>query len=106
MKRLHSQDDIASMFRTIKPKHTQFFQVYIKLSPQTIESRVGVIVPKKHIPLAVKRNRLKRKISEYIRKEYSKTTPICDILIVVKSQITQVNTRGLYADLHTIITLI
>jgi ribonuclease P protein component len=46
--------------------------------------RLGIVVSKKKIPLAVQRNRIKRQVREAFRLKKSEL-PDCDIMIVVKS---------------------
>ncbi|MGH8533194.1 MAG: ribonuclease P protein component [Gammaproteobacteria bacterium] len=47
-------------------------------------ARLGIAVPKKHVHLAVKRNRLKRRVREFFRHHKPKLTGF-DTLVIVRS---------------------
>lgn len=86
MERLHQSSDIASMFSEIKPQYVGSLQIYIRKNTLS-STRTGIIISKKHIPLAVKRNRLRRQLRELIRTSITEKTSTYDILILVRHRI-------------------
>lgn len=87
MQRLHQSSDIAAMFTQIKPQYLDNFQIYC-ITNNLLDHRVGVIIAKKHIPLAVDRNRLKRQIRELCRRNLITKSNKYDILVLVRTKIT------------------
>jgi len=86
MQRLHQASDIANIFAKIKPQYLDSFQIY--LSKNNLEEhRIGVIIAKKHIPLAVDRNRLKRQIRELFRKNLITKIYKYDILVLIRAKV-------------------
>lgn len=66
MYRLHRSQDIEQMFRVGKSISDGGVQMRVKKNAYS-HVRAGVIVPKKHIAQAVKRNRTKRLLREACR---------------------------------------
>lgn len=87
MQRLHQSSDIAAMFAQIKPQYLDNLQIYC-IKNNLLDHRVGVIIAKKHIPLAVDRNRLKRQIRELCRRNLITKSNKYDILVLVRTKIT------------------
>ncbi len=87
MQRLHQSSDIAAMFAQIKPQYLDNFQIYC-IKNNLLDHRVGVIIAKKHIPLAVDRNCLKRQIRELCRRNLITKSNKYDILVLVRTKIT------------------
>ena len=87
MQRLHQSSDIAAMFAQIKPQYLYNFQIYC-IKNNLLDHSVGVIIAKKHIPLAVDRNRLKRQIRELCRRNLITKSNKYDILVLVRTKIT------------------
>jgi ribonuclease P protein component len=90
MERLHESSDIASIFAEIKPQYLDIFQIYTRKSNTNI-TRFGIIISKKHIPLAVNRNTFKRQIRELFRKQIGTKTSHYDILVLVRTRPKQEN---------------
>jgi ribonuclease P protein component len=102
MQRLHQASDIASMFAQIKPQYLDNFQIYKR--PNSLEQhRLGVIIPKKQVPLAVNRNRLKRQIRELFRKNIIAKSNKYDILVLVRTKIASQNKADYLHQLHNYI---
>jgi len=87
MQRLHQSSDIAEIFAQIKPQYLDKLQIYC-VKNSLPDHRVGVIITKKHIPLAVDRNRLKRQIRELCRRNLITKSNKYDILVLVRTKIT------------------
>lgn len=102
MQRLHQESDIANMFAEIKPQYLDNFQIYSK-SNNLPDHRLGVIIAKKHIPLAVNRNRLKRQIRELFRRNLITKNNKYDILVLIRTKITSQNQSSLWSQLSNYI---
>ncbi|MBO6703303.1 MAG: ribonuclease P protein component [Pseudomonadales bacterium] len=65
-------------------------------------NRLGMVVSKKSVPLAVDRNRIKRQIRETFRKTLT-DTPVClDVVVLTRSKVrTAENLNGILADSFT-----
>lgn len=63
MQRLHCSQDIEQMFREGKLISKEGLQMRVKAN-DCGDIRLGIIIPKKRVPLAVKRNRTKRLLRE------------------------------------------
>ena len=81
MKRLHKSSDIADIFASTKPQYLEGLQIYLKVN-NLFYNRLGVIIPKKFVTLAVDRNRLKRQIRELFRKSIDTKNHKYDIEVV------------------------
>ena len=88
MQRLHQSSDIAEIFTQIKPQYLDKFQVYC-VENNLSDHRIGVIIGKKHIPLAVDRNRLKRQIRELCQRNLITKNKKYDILILIRTKISK-----------------
>lgn len=86
MQRLHQASDIANIFAKIKPQYLDSFQIYL-VKNNLEDNRIGVIIAKKHIPLAVDRNRLKRQIRELFRKNLITKNYKYDILVLIRTKV-------------------
>jgi ribonuclease P protein component len=58
--------DIAALLGTAKRRRAATVSVQMRANGLT-ESRLGLIVPKRHVPRAVDRNRIKRLLREWFR---------------------------------------
>lgn len=102
MQRLHQASDIANIFAQIKPQYLDTFQIYC-IANNLSDHRVGVIVSKKHIPLAVNRNRLKRQTRELCRRILITKNNKYDILVLVRTKITTDNKANFLSQLNNYI---
>lgn len=92
--RVKRRDDFQKVFENGFSFFGNFLR--IKFIENNLEySRFSVVIPKKNIRFANKRNRLKRQISEVARLEYDKIKSGYDILIFYKNK----EEKILYNDL-------
>lgn len=99
MQRLHQASDIASMFAQIKAQYLDNFQIYKR--PNSLEQhRLGIVIPKKQVLLAVNRNRLKRQIRELFRNNLVTKNNKYDILVLVRTKVTSQNKADYLHQLH------
>ncbi len=67
MQRLHSSEDIQSVWNSVRPYRVNGFLIRMQKSAE-LDHRVGVIIPKKYVAKAVDRNLMKRRMREAIRR--------------------------------------
>lgn len=83
-KRLLTEKQIKKVFEKTRQKiTTKFFNVYFCDNDQ-VYSRLGIIVPKKNVNKATKRNRFKRVIREFFRLHQYRLKGEIDLLVLVK----------------------
>ncbi len=99
MQRLHQSSEIASIFSKTKPQYIDNFQIY-KITNNLEDNRLGIIISKKYVPLAVNRNRLKRQIRELFRKNIIVKSDKYDILVLVRTKIISQNKADYLHQLH------
>ena len=96
-------------YRLRKTSHYQYVQkkgaqwrskhlIVLFVPGQQTNSRIGITVSKK-VGNAVVRNRVKRKIREGIRQEYTNLTNLCDIVIIAKKSAAIANTRTIQNEI-------
>lgn len=68
---------------------------------QLNHSRIGLVIGKKNVKLAVERNRLKRQIREHFRKNQN-ALPCLDIVIVARRGLANLSSSELQAELTTL----
>ena len=83
--RLLNAKDYSNVFGSVDIKlSTQFFTCLAR--KQTLSyPRLGIIVAKKNVRLAVNRNHIKRLLRESYRQN-TKSIPCCDVVLLAKSQ--------------------
>lgn len=99
MQRLHQSSDIAEIFSSTKPQYLEGVQVYLKYNNLS-DHRLGVIISKKFVPLAVDRNRLKRQVRELFRKSIVTKNHNYDILVLVRTKITSQNKDSILRQIN------
>ena len=81
--RLTRKKDFDTVFRKGKTVHDSFF--FIKTAPNNLEvSRFGIVIPARLVKTAVKRNVIKRVISESLRGVIDEIPLGLDIIISLK----------------------
>ncbi len=92
--RVKKRNDFQKVFENGFCLFGEFFR--IKFIENGLEySRISIIIPKKNIKFANKRNRIKRQVGEVVRLEYNKIKSGYDVLIFYKNK----EEKILYNDL-------
>ena len=65
--RLLNSKNYKTVFDSVEYKQCSGYFTFLSRKNQLSRSRLGIVVAKKHIPLAVKRNKIKRAIRESFR---------------------------------------
>lgn len=74
-------------------RKTPFLSVFACLG-QTAEARLGIVVAKRNVRLAVNRNKLKRLIRETFRRQHDQMQGL-DIVVIVKKDFASDDAKGL-----------
>lgn len=100
-RRLLNASDFRYVFDHVDCKQGGPHFTFLSASNQLSTARLGVIVAKKHIPLAVKRNQIKRQIRETFRLVASDSPEwAADIVVLCKSSANSLDQRQLHATLR------
>ncbi len=83
--RFHGHGSLRYLYRNGKVVRTPDLTLRYIENPHRVHSRYTVVVSKKVLKSAVKRNRIRRRIYEIIRKENIQTQPSYDVAISVFS---------------------
>ena len=103
--RLRSAKDFKNAFdRVYKRQPGQSFTILFSINSLS-NNRLGLIVPKKHVPLAVDRNKIKREIRDFFRC-YIKNNIFFenkfDVIVLAKSPAQHLNTKQLKKELNAL----
>ena len=94
--RFHGHGSLRFVYSRGKIARSKYFIGKYTHNSRRLEPRVAVVVSKKVIKSAVKRNRIRRRIYEVIRLEFPKMIPQSDIVyIVVSSEVLIVSSQEL-----------
>ena len=103
--RLRSSKEFQNAFDEIyKRQPGKCFTILFSVNNLS-NNRLGLIVPKKHIPLAVDRNKIKREIRDFFRC-YIKNNIFFenkfDVIVLAKSPAQHLNTKQLKKELNAL----
>lgn len=84
--RFHGHSSINYVYRNGRAFHSHSFTIKIISNPRRKESRAAVVISKKVLKGAVKRNRVRRQIYEYISAILPQLNDVYDIAIIVLSR--------------------
>jgi ribonuclease P protein component len=98
-KRLLNAVDFQQVFKCGKRQKTTYFSVVFCKNQHCDKARLGVVIPKKHNPLAVTRNRIRRVIRESFRLHQAMLGSV-DLVIQVQRSLHNIENAGLYEDLN------
>lgn len=87
--RLNKPADYQALFATGKRTGDRLFSIITRQNTLA-EARLGLAISKKNVPLAVRRNRLKRIIRESFRHHQAELQGL-DVVVMVKRQINNVS---------------
>lgn len=83
--RFHGHSSLNYVYRNGQAIHSRWFIIKSISNPHRKDSRVAVVISKKILKGAVKRNRVRRQIYEYIRTILPNLIGVYDIAIIVSS---------------------
>lgn len=96
--RLRSHRDFQTVYRQGKKISNHYFILWV-CSNHLQHPRLGMSVSKRHIPLAVQRNRIKRLIRESFR-VHQALLPALDIIVITHTASQQLNNAQLFLQLE------
>ena len=96
--RLTSKQDFQSVFAASK-KATQKYLLALSRPNQLPHARLGMVIPKHHLKLAVHRNQLRRIIRESFRHNKQPLKGL-DIIVLLRSKCTPLDNNALRDDLN------
>ncbi len=101
--RLCKDHEFKSVFCS-SSKNTSKYFILLKTKNHLAYSRIGLVITKKKIPLAVDRNRIKRLIRDFFRLHLNKKTiNNYDIIFMVKYNISKKTNKDILADFFLIL---
>ena len=83
--RFHGHNSLRYVYKNGQAFRNHFATLKITTNKQRKRSRIAVVVGKKILKSAVGRNRIRRRIYEYIRQQIPRFTDNFDIVIIVSS---------------------
>ena len=83
--RFHGHSSLAYVYKNGQAIRSHLFVLKFIVNPHRKASRVAVVVSKKVLKSAVRRNRIRRKIYENIHHQLSNMNRVYDIVIIVSS---------------------
>ena len=83
--RFHGHSSLNYVYRNGQAIHSHFFTIKVIANPRRQVSRAAVIVSKKVLKSAVKRNRVRRQVYEYLSKMLPNLKGVYDVAIIVSS---------------------
>lgn len=96
--RLTQAIQFKRVFANACKKADQHFTLLFRTNEEK-QARLGMVVAKRHIKHAVKRNRVKRLIRECFRQHTIKQKPV-DIVILLRRDVTGLNNQKIRASLN------
>lgn len=83
--RFHGHSSLNYVYRNGKTLHSRFFVVKITPNKYRKNTRIAVVVSKKIFKSAVRRNRVRRRVYEYLRLQLDKFNNVYDVVVIVTS---------------------
>jgi ribonuclease P protein component len=83
--RFHGHSSLRYVYKNGLAVRSRLMTMKSTANPHRPDSRLAVVVSKKVIKSAVKRNRIRRRVYEYLRQQLESTKPSHDIVIIVSS---------------------
>lgn len=96
--RLLTASDYSNVFQDVHYRASSQHFLILSKDQKSELRRLGIIVAKKNVKLAVQRNRIKRLIRESFRAEREKL-PALDLIVLVKKGCDQLENKDLYLEL-------
>lgn len=83
--RFHGHGSLRYVYRNGQTARNRFISVRFSSNKHRLHSRIAVVVGKKVIKSAVKRNRIRRRVFEIVRTHWDHLAPNTDIVVTVFS---------------------
>lgn len=83
--RFHGHGSLRYVYRNGQTARNRFLSVRFSANKHRLHSRVAIVVGKKILKSAVKRNRIRRRVFEIVRNHWDHLVPNTDMVITVFS---------------------
>lgn len=83
--RFHGHGSLRYLYKNADAYRSHYFTLKVVANPRRKSSRFSVVVSKKVHKSAVGRNRIRRRIYEMLRAEYSSFNGVYDVAVIVTS---------------------
>ena len=83
--RFHGHGSLRYVYQNSQSFRSQLINIKMIKNPHRKNSRIAVVISKKTLKSSVGRNRIRRRVYEYIRSQIPLFTGIFDIVIIVSS---------------------
>ncbi len=83
--RFHGHNSLRYVYKNGQAVRTHFATLKSSTNPRRTKSRIAVVVGKKILKSSVGRNRIRRRIYEYIRQQIPRLSQNFDIVVIVSS---------------------
>lgn len=83
--RFHGHNSLRYVYKNGQAVRSRLFTIKVTTNKFRSESRVSVVISKKVLKSAVKRNRVRRRIYGYIRPRLNNINGVYDIVIIISS---------------------
>lgn len=83
--RFHGHSSLNYVYRNGRAVHSHWFIVKLVKNPHRKNSRFAAVISKKVLKSAVKRNRVRRQVYEYVQNLIPKLNGVYDVTIIVSS---------------------
>jgi len=97
--RLLTSGDYSDVFQAVDLRVSSKHFLILARGNSLPKARLGIIVAKKHVKLAVQRNRVKRLLRESFRLKHS-TLPVLDIVVLAKKGIDRIDNSSCASELQ------
>ncbi len=102
-RRLLQAKEFQHVFDKVDCKHNSRHFTFLSRSrtPAHTETRLGLAISKRNVPLAVARNRIKRIVREVFRMQLVETTlPPFDVIVLARSGARSLSSKDLHQELN------
>lgn len=83
--RFHGHGSLRFVYKNGRAVRSRLMTIKVTTNPHRKDTRIAVVISKKVLKSAVRRNRIRRRIYEYIRTNIARMDGVFDIAIVVSS---------------------
>ncbi|HRN90155.1 MAG TPA: ribonuclease P protein component [Candidatus Saccharibacteria bacterium] len=83
--RFHGHNSLSFVYKNGRAVRSRHATIKFTSNPHRDNTRIAVVISKKVLKSAVKRNRVRRRIYEYMRSQLPKIQGVHDIVVVVSS---------------------
>lgn len=99
--RFHGHNSLRYVYKNGQANRSRLMTVKSTTNPHRKVSRVAVVISKKVLKSAVRRNRIRRRIYEYVRVQMPRFDNVYDIVIIVSSgEVLNIGTSELHEQLE------